>query len=603
MIITINSADLTNVLQNTSIVDRTYKLQMLNEFTRKGELNIRYTFLVKPVDGEFFPLYPMLNFYASDNSKNQDINSVGVLSIAQPNVTPQFTIPVFSTYTDFDPDLVYYYPFSNGNNLLGPTPRADLVPSGNASFQYVAGPFAGVSAINSTAGFFQPPMKLQVSNLEENWGFSCWIKGSLTVNSLFMQLRRQDERGFTNVNFQTPWPRIDVFFTPQGQLRLRCVDINEQLVIGWTSNSQISNGNNWGHLVISFSDSGQAVYINGVLDTGVYTVGNSSTIYNFSANLLPFELSEYRMMQTNNVQYALPTIFSDTITAGEAADMYTNIFPYTTSGKVAFHYPLNNSLQPTAGYTLQDFTNGGLTYSSSVSKPIDSNGSASLQSSGISVLPPNFQQIRGLDEYSFSFWIRPTSNPQWLYRLNDLLISLAINAGGNIVLRLRNSSNNTIVAVTSTGSYLNQWFHLAVSLSTTQGNRFYINGLQETVYGTGTQNINFMNSNIIDGGLFNRISFNGSSNISDYAVWNKFLTQEDAQAMYEGNFDYKISYSIPTGTTQVLGGHIIHKTPCHKTQTIQLRRPSDRVRVRLGSTQAVNPAQIENYILTLYINE
>jgi hypothetical protein len=161
----------------------------------------------------------------------------------------------------------------------------------------------------------------------------------------------------------------------------------------------------------------------------------------------------------------------------------------------------------------------------------------------------NIHNFERTDSFSFSFWIKSTSNLTLQHILYKQVCAspykgwtIQLDANNKIVFQLQNaaSTNSLTVTTQSTVTY-NIWTHVVVTYngsSAPSGVKIYLNGVSDTL----DTNVNNLSSSAkstigtsftIGGRCYNNYAFIGY--IDEVGVWNRELNSAEAVALYSND--------------------------------------------------------------------
>jgi hypothetical protein len=299
--------------------------------------------------------------------------------------------------------------------------------------------------------------------------------------------------------------------------------------------------NSWNHITF-VRKVGQAakIYLNGVLISGAYSLGNSSIapsfpgtqIVNIGSNTLGGSLANYKQDAT--------TIWQKELTQSEITELYNsgNGAQYITD---SFYKPTTNDALNTYNGTAQ----GGLTYGvGKVGTAFQFNGTNAYVQ-----LPNNSFNFTG--DFSVSGWINQSSIKPY-----HMIIGNQAGVSGNfygwllwvfnnkLTLDLYNGNAGAASArwQPTTTLSTNTWIHFAITKKPGQAVKMYLNGVSvpiSIIFGSNSGTVTYLTTNYSSIGA-NKYSspivvadagyWNGSMDALN--VWNKELSATEITELY-----------------------------------------------------------------------
>jgi hypothetical protein len=317
------------------------------------------------------------------------------------------------------------------------------------------------------------------------------------------------------------------------QIKLRNGNVASQYV----SASGISTAS-WHHIVV-VRKVGQAAkfYINGVLISGNYALGNSSMapVYSGSNPCTMGFVTYGTTAHYSNHRQDATTIWNRELTASEITELYNsgNGAQYITDD---FYKPTTNDALLVNNGTAQ----GGLTYGvGKVGTAFQFNGTNAYVG-----LPRTSNQFDFTGDFSISVWIKPTANSANYKIFQNFYGTTVLNRYGynlylqNGLVRFATYANNTNIANSSTAIVGNTWYHITITKTVSNAFKMYINGVLQTLTTTDGNISNNPTYNALNqvniGSTFNNGSrtdyFNGQ--IDAVNVWNKELSASEITELY-----------------------------------------------------------------------
>jgi hypothetical protein len=348
--------------------------------------------------------------------------------------------------------------------------------------------------------------------------------------------------------------------------------------VGNSYGSTKLNDGNWHHIVYTFQFSdGQAYgYVDGNSTAEVSQILNNGATLYWALYIGGFGFNNTYDFdgQVSNVLY-----YNKVITGSEATTLYNNGVPQTSpsfspdgwwkcdnlttgiqdsagsnngtnDGAVVSNIPvsLNNGLS--SGMTTANLVNSDLTRSipySSYSMALD--GTADYINCGTSAA----LEIAG--DVSISAWVYITTGS-----IYNSIIAKRDSGGTNYQFYTDNSATPLLrfydgtTATSSTGAVsLNAWHHVAITVDSgvTNGSIFYIDGVAS---GTGTWTITSDDADLLIGALDNgSIGSYFTGSLSNTAVFNSVLSQDQILTIYNGGVPNSISNLSPVGWWSLAG--------------------------------------------------
>jgi len=179
---------------------------------------------------------------------------------------------------------------------------------------------------------------------------------------------------------------------------------------------------------------------------------------------------------------------------------------------------------------------------------------------------PDIPFLRGGGQkFSVSAWVNTTSGTQVAYFGSRVApsstntIYFYRNTGGGVVFAINSSSTGNIEARSSVTIPNNEWHHVAATFDGTESVandriKIYVDGVPSVGYNSGT------GTNLPSGtsGIFNfigalNVGLNQTGNMSNVAIWDSSLSENDILTIYNGGAPNDISSLSPVGWWSLSG--------------------------------------------------
>jgi len=266
--------------------------------------------------------------------------------------------------------------------------------------------------------------------------------------------------------------------------------------------------------------------------------GNDIRFTDGSNNLLTYYFEDFNLTaQTMSAWVKITETFdSDTNMSG--------YFYYGNSGASNVENETEETSETTATDELENvngtISNVQINQDGKIGKAFNFNDSSGYVNLGNNYRPQNNE------EYSFNFWFYPKSlGGNNLGRIFD---TRDTSVGSNGVALRMDSSNSLSLTVygsagggTSTNAFdLDEWSHVVLTLDSSKNFKIYVNGEEKKsgTYGSigSTGTLFYIGRNVNN----SNASFDGL--IDEFAIWDRFLTSDEAKLIYNSESNNLISY-------------------------------------------------------------